>query len=125
MAKDRDTSRGWSRFTTWSKSWDVPGRPRPTLKIKPRCAPRLEVAHRRLHERLKPDETAEGRAFALARQKDPAANHNSESIVIHSLHRPGAPGISQAVATPATARSTENPTNAAATGIAPAPEYRK
>jgi tetratricopeptide (TPR) repeat protein len=85
----------------------------------------LEVAHRRLHERLKPDETAEGRAFSLARQRDPAANHNSESIVIHSLHRPGAPGISQPVATPATALSTELPTNAAATGIASAPEYRK
>jgi hypothetical protein len=85
----------------------------------------LEATHKRLHERLKPDETAEGRAFALARQKDPAANHNSESIVIHSLHRPGAPGISQLVATPATALSTELPTNAAATGIASAPEYRK
>jgi hypothetical protein len=53
----------------------------------------LEVTHRRLHERLKPDETAEGRAFAQARRKDPAANHNAQSIVIHSLHRPGAPGI--------------------------------
>jgi hypothetical protein len=55
----------------------------------------LEVAHRRLHERLKPDETAEGRAFALARQRDPAANHNAQSIVIHSLHREGAPLLDQ------------------------------
>jgi hypothetical protein len=85
----------------------------------------LEVAHRRLHERLKPDETAEGRAFALARQKDRAANHNSESIVIHSLHRPGAPGKSEPIASPATAQSTEQPTNAAATGIASAREYGK
>jgi tetratricopeptide (TPR) repeat protein len=53
----------------------------------------LEVIHKRLHERLKPDETAEGRAFARAREKDPAANHNAQSIVIHPLHRPGAPGI--------------------------------
>jgi hypothetical protein len=56
----------------------------------------LELTHKALHERLKPDETAEGRAFAAARQKDHAANINSQSIVIHSLHRPGAPGIDTA-----------------------------
>jgi tetratricopeptide (TPR) repeat protein len=53
----------------------------------------MEAAHKRLHDRLRPDETAEGRAFAVARQNDPAANQNAQSIVIHSLHRPGAPGI--------------------------------
>lgn len=53
----------------------------------------LEATHRRLHERLKPDETAEGQAFAAARKKDPAANMNVQSIVIHPLNRPGAPGI--------------------------------
>ena len=53
----------------------------------------LEVVHKSLHERLKPDETAEGRAFAAARRRDPAANLNAQSIVIHPLHRPGAPGI--------------------------------
>ena len=51
----------------------------------------LEVTHKALHERLKPDETAEGRAFAIARKNDPAANMNAQSIVIHPLHRPGAP----------------------------------
>ena len=51
------------------------------------------MTHQALHERLKPDETAEGQAFAAARRKDPAANQNAQSIVIHSLHRPGAPGI--------------------------------
>jgi hypothetical protein len=56
----------------------------------------LEFTHRRLHEHLRPDETAEGRAFAAARGRDPAANHNAQSIVIHSLHRPGAPGIDPA-----------------------------
>jgi tetratricopeptide (TPR) repeat protein len=56
----------------------------------------LAVSHKHLHERLKPDETAEGRAFALARKRDPAANHNAQSIVIHSLKRPGAPGIDSA-----------------------------
>jgi hypothetical protein len=54
----------------------------------------LELTHKALHRLLKPDETAEGRAFALARQRDPAANSNAQSIVIHSLHREGAPGIS-------------------------------
>jgi tetratricopeptide (TPR) repeat protein len=74
----------------------------------------LEVTHRRLHERLKPDETAEGQAFAAARKKDPAANQNAQSIVIHSLHRPGAPGIDRpdpkvALGTPTPAPSaTEN-----------------
>jgi hypothetical protein len=42
---------------------------------------------------LKPDETAEGRAVATARRNDPAANQNAQSIVIHSLHRAGAPGV--------------------------------
>ncbi len=56
----------------------------------------LEVTHRRLHKELKPDETAEGHAFAAAR-KNPAANQNAQSIVIHSLHRPGAPGIDRPV----------------------------
>ncbi len=51
----------------------------------------LAAIHKRLHERLKVDETAEGRAFSLARRRDPAADQNAQSIVIHSLHRPGAP----------------------------------
>ncbi len=51
------------------------------------------MTHKRLHERLKPDETAEGQAFARARKNDLAANQNAQSIVIHSLHRQGAPGI--------------------------------
>lgn len=62
-------------------------------RVRAAMAHALEVTHRRLHERLKPDETAEGEAFAAARRKDPAANQNAQSIVIHSLHRPGAPGI--------------------------------
>jgi tetratricopeptide (TPR) repeat protein len=53
----------------------------------------LEVTHERLQERLRPDETAEGRASQLARKLDAAADHNAQSIVIHSMHRPGAPGI--------------------------------
>ena len=34
--------------------------------------------------------------FAIARKNDPAANMNAQSVVIHSLHRPGAPGIDAA-----------------------------
>jgi hypothetical protein len=57
----------------------------------------LEVTHERLHERLKPDETAEGKVFAKARALSPAANANAQSIVIHSLHRQGAPGFDETV----------------------------
>ncbi len=53
----------------------------------------LELCHSNLHKRLKPDETAEGRAISVARKNSPAADQNAQSIVIHSLHRPGAPGI--------------------------------
>lgn len=53
----------------------------------------LAATHKTLHKLLKPDETAEGRAVAVARKNDPAANENAESIVIHSLHRAGAPGL--------------------------------
>ncbi len=42
---------------------------------------------------FKPDETAEGRAVGIARRTNPAADQNAQSIVIHPLHRPGAPGI--------------------------------
>ena len=63
----------------------------------------LETTHKALHERLKQDETAEGRVFAIARKNDPAANMNAQSIVIHSLHRPGAPGIDPAPVAAATA----------------------
>ena len=65
----------------------------------------LEVTHKALHERLKQDETAEGRVFAIARKNDPAANMNAQSIVIHSLHRPGAPGIDAAPVAAAAART--------------------
>jgi hypothetical protein len=72
----------------------------------------LEVTHERLHERLKPDETAEGRVFAIARKNNPAANANAQSIVIHSLHRPGAPGLDQPVKPASTDPSTRSTTTA-------------
>jgi tetratricopeptide (TPR) repeat protein len=83
----------------------------------------LRVAHRHLHERLKPDETAEGRAFALARQRDPAANMNAQSIVIHPLHRAGAPGIDSPGSTATRTRSPETTTAAANSG--PEKEYHR
>ncbi len=49
---------------------------------------------------FKPDYTAEGRAVEIARQANPAADQNAQSIVIHSLHRPGAPGIAPAAPRP-------------------------
>jgi tetratricopeptide (TPR) repeat protein len=53
----------------------------------------LAASHKALHSMYKPDETAEGRAQKLAREASPAANMNAQSIVIHPLHRPGAPGL--------------------------------
>ncbi len=52
----------------------------------------LVVTHKTLHKLLKPDELAEGRAVASARKNDLAADQNAQSIVIHPLHRQGAPG---------------------------------
>jgi tetratricopeptide (TPR) repeat protein len=49
--------------------------------------------HRKLHARYKPDDNAQDRAINLARQKNPAANHAAERLVIYSLHRKGAPGL--------------------------------
>jgi tetratricopeptide (TPR) repeat protein len=100
----------------------------------------LEIAHRRLQEHLRPDETAEGRAFAAARGRDPAANHNAQSIVIHSLHRSGAPGIdpppvatvpgtgsisSQAASAAAASTSHETTAHVAARSSAPRSEQSK
>jgi tetratricopeptide (TPR) repeat protein len=94
-------------------AWEAETNPSLTAAL----AKPLEMAHKRLHERLKPDETAEGRAFALARQKDPAANQNAQSIVIHSLHRPGAPGIDPTAGTLAP----RSPTTASTTALNAAP----
>jgi tetratricopeptide (TPR) repeat protein len=53
----------------------------------------LSTTHKALHSMFKPDETAEGRAVGIARKANPAADMNAQSIVIHPLHRKGAPGI--------------------------------
>ncbi|MDR3636469.1 MAG: multiheme c-type cytochrome [Isosphaeraceae bacterium] len=67
----------------------------------------LRETHKALHRLLKPDESAEGRAIANARKASPAADQNAQSIVIHPLHRAGAPGVDlpqQAEALPAVDR---------------------
>ena len=62
-------------------------------EAKAALAQTLAATHEALHTMIKPDETAEGRAFAIARKENPAADQNAQSIVIHHLLRPGAPGI--------------------------------
>ena len=86
------SSRGSSRSTSCPRRSARSGSRRPTAIVQAAIGRALEVTHKALHERLKPDETAEGRVFAIARKNDPAANMNAQSIVIHSLHRPGHPG---------------------------------
>jgi tetratricopeptide (TPR) repeat protein len=53
----------------------------------------LAAVHKTLQSLFKPDETAEGRAVGIARKNNPAADQNAQSVVIHPLHRPGAPGL--------------------------------
>jgi tetratricopeptide (TPR) repeat protein len=65
----------------------------PDPSAKAALAKTLATTHKALHAMFKPDETAEGRAVAIARKNDDAADQNAQSIVIHSLHRPGAPGV--------------------------------
>ncbi|MFO0959958.1 MAG: multiheme c-type cytochrome [Isosphaeraceae bacterium] len=48
----------------------------------------LAQIHKELHQRFKEDETARGRAQRIARQDNPAADRNAQSIVIHPMHRP-------------------------------------
>ena len=52
--------------------------------------PERAQKHLELYRKYKPDDNARDRAVALARAKDPAANHAAEAIVIYDLHRPGA-----------------------------------
>lgn len=46
--------------------------------------------HFALHQKYKVDDNARDRAVALARARDPAANHAAEAIVIYDLRRPDA-----------------------------------
>ena len=46
--------------------------------------------HRKLHERYRPDDNARDRAIAIARRRDPAADHAAQAVVIYPLQREGA-----------------------------------
>jgi tetratricopeptide (TPR) repeat protein len=49
--------------------------------------------HREMHVIFKPDDVARSRAARTYREKNPAANHAAEAIVIYPLSRAGAPGF--------------------------------
>lgn len=49
--------------------------------------------HLALHDKYRVDDNARDRAVALARRRDPAANHAAEAVVIYDLQRPGAFGL--------------------------------
>jgi len=50
----------------------------------------LAARHRELHNRFRPDDNARDRAVAIARRRDPAADHAGQSTVIYPLQRKGA-----------------------------------
>lgn len=72
----------------------------------------LAAAHSNLHLLYKPDETAEGLAQMNARKNNPAADFNANSIVIHGLHRQGAPGL-EGPSNPKTTTNAEQPKQSA------------
>ena len=53
--------------------------------------------HRRLHERYRRDDNARDRAIAIARRRDPAADHAAQAIVIYPLQRVGAHGLASEI----------------------------
>jgi len=54
---------------------------------------KLAAEHRALHERYRVDDNARDRAVTIARRANPAADHAAQAIVIYSLQRPGASGL--------------------------------
>jgi tetratricopeptide (TPR) repeat protein len=53
----------------------------------------LAESHRRQHERYRPDDNARDRAVAIARRRNPAADHAAQATVIYPLQRNGAPEL--------------------------------
>jgi tetratricopeptide (TPR) repeat protein len=53
----------------------------------------LAAHHRAQHDRYRPDDNARDRAVAIARRRDPAADHAAQATVIYSLQRDGAPDL--------------------------------
>jgi tetratricopeptide (TPR) repeat protein len=52
--------------------------------------PEKAQSHLALYRKYKPDDNARDRAIAIARSKDPGANHAAEAVVIYDLSRPEA-----------------------------------
>jgi tetratricopeptide (TPR) repeat protein len=80
--------------------------------------------HLALHQKYKPDDNARDRAVAIARERDAAADHAAEAIVIYDLQRPGAYELgAPAGAAPLAERYTvrEGGTTLAGTVAAPPP----
>jgi hypothetical protein len=50
----------------------------------------MAAQHRALHERYRADDNARDRAVAMARRRDPAADHAAQATVIYPLQRNGA-----------------------------------
>ena len=74
--------------------WDLEGDPEARLEL----SRTLETAHKALHNAVRPDETAEGRAIRIARGDNPAADLNAQSIVIHDLQRANAVDAARKIA---------------------------
>ena len=55
------------------------------------------AAHRRLHEKYRPDDNARDKAVAAARRFNPAADNAAQAITIYKLQRKGAPGLDTTV----------------------------
>ena len=55
------------------------------------------AAHRRLHEKYRPDDNARDKAVAAARRSNPAADNAAQAITIYKLQRKGAPGLDTTV----------------------------
>ncbi|HEX5244531.1 MAG TPA: multiheme c-type cytochrome [Tepidisphaeraceae bacterium] len=56
------------------------------------------AAHRAAHEKYRVDDNARDRAVALARKRDPAADHAAQAVAIYELRPPepkAAPGVAQ------------------------------
>ena len=96
----RPESPEWERDLRESADWY--GR---TLEIDPENAPahyglaqiwaRLgdavrESTHRQLHDKYRVDDNARDRAVRLAREKNPAADHSADAVVLYDLQRPEA-----------------------------------
>ena len=63
------------------------GSPRPTPDARARWPAPWRSTHKRPARAAQARRDGRGPGFAAARKKDPAANQNAQSIVIHSLHR--------------------------------------